>query len=72
MRSIITIFVALTLLTGCATRVITARDFEVLRVIDGDTPVIHYDGEDLSVRLPRINTPEWNRPGASAATQAPR
>ena len=60
------------ILTGCTCRVITARDFQVVRVIDGDTLVIHYDGEPTSIRLPRVNAPERNESGGPAATDALR
>ena len=72
MRNFATVAVALVLISGCATRVITARDFQVVRVIDGDTLVIHYDGEPTSIRLPRVNAPERNESGGPAATDALR
>ena len=72
MRYVATVAVALVLISRCATRVITARDFQVVRVIDGDTLVIHYDGEPTSIRLPRVNAPERNEPSGPAATDALR
>ena len=72
MRYVATVSIALVLISGCATRVITARDFQVVRVIDGDTLVIHYDGEPTSIRLPRVNAPERNESGGPAATAALR
>ena len=59
-------------LAGCETRVITARRFEVVRVIDGDTFRIMYDGEETSVRLVGIDAPERRQPGGPAATAALR
>ena len=50
----------------------TPCDFQVVRVIDGDTLVIHYDGEPTSIRLPRVNAPERNESGEPAATDALR
>ena len=70
-RALVTLIVV-TLLAGCATRVITARHFHVERVIDGDTLVIVYDGEQTSVRLARVNAPERNEPGGAEATEALR
>ena len=61
MRYFITI-ATLLLLTGCCCRVITARHYEVLHVIDGDTLRIMYDGEPTSIRLPHVNftfTPDF-------------
>lgn len=49
-----------------------AGDFKVIRVVDGDTLVIHYDGEDTYARLSRINAPERDQHGGSAATNALR
>jgi micrococcal nuclease len=62
----------LLMLVGCETRVITARRFEVVRVIDGDTFRIQYDGEETSVRLVGIDAPERREPGGPAATAALR
>ncbi|MBB6429238.1 thermonuclease family protein [Algisphaera agarilytica] len=50
------------------TRVITARSYEVVRVIDGDTFKVLYDGDLTSVRLLDINAPERGDPKADAAT----
>ncbi len=56
-------------LAGCGslagfgeTREITARTYRVLRVIDGDTFVIRYDGEPTSVRIYGIDAPEMKDP----------
>ena len=54
------------------TREITARAFDVRRIIDGDTFVIMYDGEPTSVRIAGIDTPERGEPGAGEATAALR
>jgi endonuclease YncB( thermonuclease family) len=48
---------------------ITASTFEVLRVIDGDTFVVEYDGEPTGVRIAGIDTPERNEPGYAEATR---
>lgn len=44
-----------------------ARDYQVLRVIDGDTIVVDNHGYEMHVRLLRINTPEKNEPGFQQA-----
>jgi len=49
-------------------REITASKFEVVRVIDGDTFKVHYDGDLTSVRMLDINAPERGDPRAQAAT----
>ncbi len=55
--------------TGCGpSREIGARTFRVIRVIDGDTFVIEYDGEPTSVRLLGYDAPEPNEPGGAEAT----
>ena len=51
---------------------ITARTFPVLRVVDGDTFKIEYDGEPTSVRFHGINPPERSDPNGPAATEALR
>lgn len=68
-------FAACFIVCGCASvhesrphvapecREITARTFAVLRVIDGDTFVVMYDGEPTSCRLYGIDTPERGEPG---------
>ena len=43
-----------------------------MRVIDGDTIVIVYDGEPTSIRIWGINAPERGDPEGAAATQALR
>lgn len=50
------------------TREITASNFNVVRVIDGDTFKVDYDGDLTSVRMLYINTPERGDPRADAAT----
>ena len=59
--------VAAILLAGCQSREITADTFRVLRVIDGDTFVIRYDGEPTSVRLWGFDAPELGDPGGPQA-----
>jgi len=44
----------------------------VLRVVDGDTVKVRYAGEEQSVRLLRVNTPERGEPGYKEATEALR
>jgi len=39
-------------------------------VTDGDTVKVSSNGEDFSVRLAQIDTPERNQPHGSQATQA--
>ena len=52
---------------------VTTRHFQVVRVIDGHKIMIAgYDGEDTSVRLPRVNAPEPSEPGGVAAAEALR
>ncbi len=70
-------------LSGCAPPLcseVTQREFVVLRVIDGDTFQVHYDGEPTGVRLlafpgdawspesPTFDTPEKGEPGYAEAT----
>jgi len=52
------------------TRVITARSFRVLRVIDGDTFKIMYDAENTSVRIASIDAPELREAGGAEAKAA--
>jgi len=72
---------ALSLLAGCGQsprlegsphvcREITARKFRVLRVVDGDTFKVTYDGEETSVRIFGINAPERRDPAGPVATAA--
>ena len=42
--------------------------FKVVRIVDGDTVIISYDGEDTSVRLIGIDTPEPNEEFGKEAT----
>jgi len=60
----------LLLVVGCENREITARRFRVLRVVDGDTFKIQYDGESTSVRFFGIDAPEKRDPDGPAATAA--
>ena len=60
----------LLLLAGCTCRVITARDYLVLRIVDGDTFKVHYDGEPTSVRFIGIDAPELTEAGGTDATAA--
>lgn len=46
---------------------ITQREFQVIRVVDGDTFKVKYDGDETSVRLLDIDTPERGSPGWHAA-----
>ena len=57
-------------LTGChVCTEISQQDFEVQRIIDGDTFVVMYDGELTSVRIHGIDTPERGEPGFEIATK---
>jgi micrococcal nuclease len=64
------ILILLLLSVGCESREITARRFQVLRVVDGDTFKIEYDGESTSVRFFGINAPEKRDPDGPASTAA--
>ena len=44
----------------------------VVRVIDGDTLVIHHNGKNTSVRLPRVNALERNQPDGSGGSSIDR
>lgn len=64
-------------LAGCCTcppcppcQEIAEREFAVVRVIDGDTFRVVYDGEETSVRLFGIDTPESREPGGPQAREA--
>ncbi|WP_104168565.1 thermonuclease family protein [Arthrobacter sp. SX1312] len=55
----------LTACTGSNSSGATAVDFQpgtVVRVIDGDTLVINFDGDDQTVRLLNVDTPETKHP----------
>lgn len=58
----------LALVSGCVCGEVTQREFRVVRVIDGDTFRVFYDGEETSVRLAGCDTPEPNEPGGREAT----
>ncbi len=47
---------------------ITADTYRVLRIVDGDTFKIRYDGDVVSVRIIGIDAPERNTPQGPAAT----
>ena len=47
---------------GCGTASADAQTGEVVRVIDGDTLVINFEGEDQRVRLLNVDTPETKHP----------
>ena len=64
-RTIAAVLLVLCLLSGCAT-------VPVVRVIDGDTLVVHWRGMDEHVRLVGIDAPERGKPGAAEATEALR
>jgi len=51
-------------------REVTARTFEVIRIVDGDTFKIVYDGEETSVRIWGIDAPERREPGGPQSTAA--
>ena len=53
-------------------QVIRQRRFDVLRVVDGDTFVVRYDGEPTKVRLLDIDTPERGKAGYDEATDVLR
>ncbi len=66
---------AIVIPAGCTppavgTNEITTRTFHVLRVIDGDTFQIRYDGDVTSVRIWGIDAPEKNTSAGPAATEA--
>ena len=75
-RRITTIVLAAVCLAGCEVaaphvcQVVTARTFQVVRVVDGDTFKVVYDGELTSVRFFGINAPERRDPDGPAATAA--
>ena len=64
------ILILILFVVGCESREITARRFQVLRIVDGDTFKIEYDGESTSVRFFGINAPEKRDPDGPAATAA--
>ncbi len=73
---ITTIVLAAIFLAGCQVtaphecQVVTARTFQVVRVVDGDTFKVMYDGELTSVRFFGIDAPETREPAGPAATAA--
>jgi len=44
----------------------------ILRIVDGDTIRVMYEGREEPVRLLRINTPERDQPGYKESTEALR
>ena len=54
---------------GPARQEITVREFAVVRVIDGDTFTIMYDGEETSVRFANFDAPEPREPGGPEASE---
>jgi len=64
------ILILILLAVGCESREITARRFQVIRIVDGDTFKIEYDGESTSVRFFGINAPEKRDPDGPASTAA--
>jgi len=74
-KNVVPAFAAIAFLAGCRSlevREVTAREFRVLRVVDGDTFVVPYDGEKTSVRVAGIDAPEPRKPGGPEATEALR
>lgn len=72
MRLTIVLILA-TALTGCRqaeVREITARNFRVLRIIDGDTFTVTYDGEETCVKLADTSAPGLREPGGPEAREA--
>jgi hypothetical protein len=51
-------------------REITARNYQVAEIVDGDTFKIMYDGELTKVRIANIDTPERGHSDYDKATQA--
>ncbi len=52
------------------TQLVPVQDGAILRVVDGDTVVLQYNGQEERMRLLRINTPERGKTGYDEATQA--
>ena len=50
--------ITLLLMAGCCCPASGPPEYRVLRVIDGDTFTIHYDGEETRVRIADIDAPE--------------
>lgn len=63
-----TAIILLALAGGCVCGEVSQREFRVVRVIDGDTFRVLYDGEETSVRLAGCDAPEPNEPGGREAT----
>lgn len=58
-------------MTGCGTASADAETGEVVRVIDGDTLVINFEGEDQRVRLLNVDTPETKHPDKAVECLGP-
>lgn len=52
------------------TTLVTARNFRVIRVIDGNTFEIQYDGEPTLARLDAVDAPLLSEPGGQEAREA--
>ena len=61
------------LMCGCASHSATATDGRatVVRVIDGDTIVVHIGGHDENVRILGIDTPETHKPDTPVECYGP-
>jgi len=70
LSAVLILFFGFSIPAGCETRAVSARTFRVLRVVDGDTFKVRYDGDVVGVRLWGIDAPERGDPGGSAATAA--
>jgi micrococcal nuclease len=59
--------------SGCAQHAATATDGRatVVRVVDGDTVVVHIGGRDENVRLLGIDTPETHKPDTPVECYGP-
>ena len=57
--------------SGCGSASSDAQAGEVVRVIDGDTLVINFEGEDQRVRLLNIDTPETKHPDKAVECLGP-
>ena len=71
-RTVAALLLALLLLVGCASHPAVVGTWPVVRITDGDTIRVMYEGREEPVRLLRINTPERGRPGYQESTEALR
>lgn len=72
-RKSVVLIVLAVVLNGCLARsrpVATA--WPMVRIVDGDTIRVMYEGRNESVRLLRIDTPESGQPGFEESTAAMR